>query len=407
MHSMSLFLMTTLLFFSSSILAGEYDDAPPKNSGLSFSCSPEGLKTVQKEMAAWFIALGIDPSLVVQKGRPEQGNLLYTLNTPESDTTTFDFYKRPQYQLKDDTLTLNYADGKKREIKAVSQKEILLAFMQHGRLTEFKDGDCSISVLKDHIGVRQRIAAWTENTWWNWPGDNNPGATAWNYDLWTHDGTPKKGVSAQAAFADVFTNPLKYAPYCYTASKLTVTNGILDYYKYVKNDPATLDKLETRLWLDGDPLVDIDPTLNADNVSIVGTGKPFVDASAIIKGGKLIDATFNVSPNNFIPGDWAYFLNTDPRSANIRGFEGSNTIYLGRDKFDDYYHEHGGSFSKTEKLEEIYLWQGEGIVPKPNIIITDAIREKLNHTPTEGGIVENFRWVPYRIGGNPLPPFEN
>lgn len=420
MHKFSLvtsLLSLSLSLFSSAISAEEHSvisstsaratSETTRPSGLRFSCSPTQLKKVEKEMTKLFQDLKIPTNLFVKKGNPESGHLLYTLNTPETDTTTFDFHKRPEYKLKDDKILMHYGEGDDRETEVVSKKEILLAFLQHGRLTEFKDDDCSVDILKDQIGIRQNIAAWTENTYWNWPGDNKPDATDWNYDLWTRAGTPKAGVPVHKAFADVFTNPKKYAPYCYTASKLAVVHGILDYYKNVKKDPQMLAELERRLMLDGDPLVDVDPDLDVDNAYRVGTPDPVKDAQRITRNGKLVGATFNVAPNNFIPGDWAYFLNTDVRSANIRGYEGSNSIYMGRDKFDDYYYEHEGAYSKKEKLDEIYLWKWEGIEPKPRITITDAMRESMNRTPEQGGVVENFRWIPFNYGGNPLPKFKN
>lgn len=354
-------------------------------------------------MAILFQSLSIEGDLYLKMGSPEKGHLLFTLTTPESDTTTFDFHKRPEYQLVDEELALSLREGQTWEVSAVSKKEILLALMQHGRLTQFNDEACSVETLKDDIGVRQRIAAWTEHTWWYWPGDNVPGATEWNYDLWTEDGIPKIGVLATQAIRDVYIYPRKYTPYCYTASKLAMANGIIDYYQNVKKDPKMVEEIEKRLMSDGDPLVQIDPYLNVDNPYITGTGKPFEDATHIVQAGKLVGAVFKVSPNNFVPGDWAYFLNPDVRSSNIRGYEGSNSIYMGRDKFDDYYYEHGGSYSKKEKLDEVYLWQWEGIEPKPKVEVTDSIREQLNRTPGEGGIVENFRWVPHFFGANPLP----
>lgn len=377
--------------------------AGAKASGLSFSCSPEKLKKVEAEMAELFKAYDIEPTLFSKRGSVDSGHLIFTLNTPETDTKTYDFHKRPEYRLKDEKLNLSYGDGDFREVSVVSKKEILLALLQHGRLTQFNDEACSVEALKDHIGVRQSIAAWVEHTFWYWPDDNKPGATSWNYDLWNRNGTPKAGVPLHKAFADVFTNARKYAPFCYTASKLAYTHGILDYYQNVKKDPKMVKELEDRLMANGDPLEYLDPDLDVDNAYIVGTDKPVRDATRITKPGKFVGATFKVSPDNFIPGDWAYFLNTDVRSSNIKGYEGSNSIYLGRDKFDDYYYEHRGSFTKKEKLDEIYLWQWEGINPKPKVEVTDAMREKMNRTPEEGGIVENFRWIPHYFGAGPLP----
>ena len=186
----------------------------------------------------------------------------------------------------------------------------------------------------------------------------------------------------------------------------------MDYYKNIKKDPTLLKEIEERLNSNGDPVSGIDPDFDVDNNTRFENGESLGEASRVTGTGKVVDGLFKVSPNNFVPGDWAYFLNTDRKSYDIRGYEGSNSIYLGRDKFDDYYYEHGGSYSKQEKLEEIYNWRfldpktesyPPGFTPPP---LTENQRKDLNRYPHEGGVVENYRWVPFFFGADPLPPLE-
>ncbi len=62
------------------------------------------------------------------------------------------------------------------------------------------------------------------------------------------------------------------------------------------------------------------------------------------KEGKFLEAVTQVAKLNFVPGDWAYFKNTDYHSSEVPGLEGSNGIYLGGNKFGNFYHD---SFDRT------------------------------------------------------------
>lgn len=62
---------------------------------------------------------------------------------------------------------------------------------------------------------------------WTWP---DGGAASVNGKYWKH-GSPVAGYSIG----------------CYTASKLVMIQGVLDYYHRVKNDAKTLSDLESRL----------------------------------------------------------------------------------------------------------------------------------------------------------------
>ena len=185
-------------------------------------------------------------------------------------------------------------------------------------MTTFKDKACSIEALSDHVGVRQNIVAWAEHLNWDWP---NGGPAKWNTKYWTR-GTPNPGVSLHTAVMDVFLHQDKYAMGCYTATKLVIVQGTLDYYSRIKHDPVRTRTVEEALLADGDPLVGIEPG------SMWSFEKDF-DTQEMAQKGNCSNSIPPWRPGNFIPGDWGYILNTDPASEQKTGYEGSNAIYLG------------------------------------------------------------------------------
>jgi len=108
-----------------------------------------------------------------------------------------------------------------------------------------------------------------------------------------------------------------------------------------------------------------------------------------------------------VPGDWSYFLNTDKRTYEKTGYEGSNALYLGRNRFDDYYNDNNHHYSYREKLAEVYQWRNnvfsrshDWAKIKP---ISSDLLEKLGSTPEQGGLLMAYRVVPYYFGFEPLP----
>lgn len=373
------------------VLEKKIDGAVEKHEGLRFKCPEKMLNTIQRKMSYLFDKYELDSTLVKVKRDKDAGTLEFVLNTPESDTSTVDLYKRSQYKLTDEVLKLPMNDGTIKEVSAVSKKEILLALMQHGRLTEFSGKSCDVEALTDHIAIRQNISAWVEASSWKWPDIEFGGKVKWNNDLWTR-GDLNKGVRPSVAFADVFKSPEKYQLACYSMAKIAMAHGMMDYYTRIKPRPRIVAEMEKNLMIDNSVLDDIDPSLDVDNVTAVEKGKKLLDASKVTMPGKVLDGQLGVDGKNWIPGDWGYFLNPDKKSAGNSGYEGSNSIYMGRDKFDDYYHEHRGSYTFREKLEEVYEWRDKSI-QKP---ITEAMLEQLAKTPGKGGIVENYRNVPFQ-----------
>jgi hypothetical protein len=57
----------------------------------------------------------------------------------------------------------------------------------------------------------------------------------------------------------------------------------------------------------------------------------------------------------FIPGDRVYFKNPDDKSSNILGYEGSWMIYLGNNKFKNFWQKEN-DFSLEDKLIESYTY---------------------------------------------------
>lgn len=354
---------------------------------VQFRC-PAELPALQSGISGYLRKLDISPALVTQHADPQSGELMLTLTTPATDTRTLDFYKRPEFSLTTEQIRLPVArKGKMRALNVVSRKEIMLALLQHGRTTVFQDDACSIEALSDRIGVRQNIVAWAEHLEWDWP---NGGPARWNNRYWTR-GTPKPGVPLHVALMDAFLHQDKYAIGCYTATKLVIAQGTLDYYSRVKHDPVRTRKVEKALLADGDPLVGIEP-------GSMWSFEQDYGADEMAQKGKLLKLYSAVAAGNFIPGDWGYILNTDPASEQKTGYEGSNAIYLGRNRFDDYYNDNDHSYTYEQKLDEVYQWRN-GVFSR----MRDGNRIKrltskelaiLSLPPGSGGLQTDVRAVP-------------
>lgn len=367
-----------------------------EDEGIRFSCPPTQLDNIEAAMAAYLAALDIPPALVGKQGDRMGGRLVYTLTTAKEDANTVDFKSRPELRLRDATVVLPDRQGKGRTIRTVSEKEIVLALLQHGRLTEFKGEACNLDALKEHVGIRQNTVAWAESLEWNWP---NGGPARWNGKYW-RDGTPRPRVPVHAALNDVFLNQSRYAIGCYTATKMTMIQGALDYFYRVRQEPAKQRLVEKRLSLDHEPLLNVEPGRMWD------FEKDF-DPREMERPGKLLNIRYGVAPKNFVPGDWVYFLNTDPKSQKKLGYEGSSAIYLGRGKFNDYYNDNNHSYTYRQKLDEVYQWRN-GVFSRSRDRakirpLSPADIERLGKTPGEGGLVMDLRVSHYLFGHEDLP----
>ena len=354
---------------------------------VQFRC-PSQLTELQQGMSNYLQSLNIEANQVAQTVDTQAGVLTLALTTPPDDTRTLDFFARPEYSLTTERVLLPTAHkGKMRALNTVSRKEIMLALLQHGRMTTFKDQACSIEALSDRVGVRQNIVAWAEQLNWDWP---DGGPAKWNKKYWTR-GTPNPGVSLHAAVMDAFLHQDKYAMGCYTATKLVIVQGTLDYYSRVKHDAERTRRVEKALLADGDPLVGVEPG------SMWSFEKDF-DAHEMEQKGKLLKLYSAVAAGNFIPGDWGYILNTDPTSEEKTGYEGSNAIYLGRNRFDDYYNDNDHSYTYEQKLDEVYQWRN-GVFSRSRDAkkiqrLTPEQQAQLGHTPDSGGLELDVRAAP-------------
>ena len=102
--------------------------------------------------------------------------------------------------------------------------------MHQGRETVFAGNACRIDALKEHVQIRQMIVAWSEHLHWSFP-DGSP--AQWNERYWDQ-GNLKPGVSLDEALRDFFIQPDKCSVGCYTATKIVMIQGILDYFRRVK-----------------------------------------------------------------------------------------------------------------------------------------------------------------------------
>lgn len=353
---------------------------------LQFLC-PAQLAQLQPDVTAYLRALRIPSEQVVQTVDPHNGSLTVALATPSNDTHTLDFAARPEFALAQELVYLPGYKGAVREVATVSRKEIVLALLQHGRMTTLTGTACTIDAWLQMVGVRQNIVAWGEDINWVWP---NGGYAQWNPKYWSR-GTPKRGIPLRNAILDAFVQQKKYSIGCYTAIKLLVVQGVLDYHHRVKVDPVRVRRVESVLLADGEPLVSVEPSemwnFEKDYTSVDGEHQ-----------GKLTSIEVGVARGNFVPGDWVYFLNTDAISHEKIGYEGSNAIYLGGNRFDDFYNDHGHSYSYEEKLSEVYQWR-HGVFSRSRDAakikpLTSAQLKDLSRSPADGGLQLDIRVSP-------------
>jgi len=358
--------------------------------GVRFSCQRGDLPQIKLAMSAYLRSLEITDELVVLTERPAEGVLVYTLATPADDTSTLDFGDRPAMNLSPERLVLvpgSVGDSPSPTVSTVSRKEILLALMQHGRLTELRGPACSVEVLSEHVALRQNTVAWAENVRWGWP---NGGPAEWNATYWNR-GTLKYGVPLRRAIDDVFVNQRSYAIGCYTATKLVMIKGVLDFYARVHESATAEEWIQARLLSDHEPLYDVEPPR-------AWSFESDYDPKDAYRPGKLLSILHGVAPKNFVPGDWTYFLNTDPGSSRKVGYEGSNAVYLGRGRFDDYYGENNHAFTYAEKLDEVFQWRN-GVFNRRRDAgkrrpLSPQGLERLGASPGRGGLVKAWRIAP-------------
>ena len=366
------------------------------NATVVFDCSGADLYGLSESMGQYFQSLGVGPDAYIVHLDVPRATLQFIRVDPINGTDTLGLIHQVGLDLREELIQLPSEGRKLRTIVSVSKKEILLALMQSGRITQFSGTACTRQALQDHVGIRQNIVAWSESIEFHWP---DGGAARWNNKYWDH-GNLKPHRTLHSAVNDVFMHPRRYSVGCYTASKLIVMQGVLDYYRRIKEDMVTTAAIENRLMQDGEPLASIEP----------GAAWYFERDSSpqdLMRAGKLVFLSTGVAPDNFVPGDWAYFLNTDPLTYEKTGYEGSNAIYLGRGKFDDYYNDNNHHYTYKDKLQEVYQWRHHVFSRERDVAkihpLSAAEIEKLGRTPEHGGLELDYRLSPYYFGFAELP----
>lgn len=376
-----------ILIFSFFLLTQAHLLAAKTNGGLIFECSVDKLIQLKSELNTYKKELGIDATMYQVQERGAQ--LRLSLKAPSSYGTLYLRWD-PKYNITEERISLPSAKGLV-EIETVSKKEILLALMHQGRETLFAGNACHIDALKEHVQIRQMIVAWSEHLHWSFP---DGGPAQWNQRYWDQ-GNLKSGVSLDEALRDFFIQPDLCSVGCYTATKIVIIQGILDYFRRVKKDDVMADAIIKKLKSDDDVLVGIEPG------AMWSFQKP-MNPEEQKRLGKILKIQTKVTPLNFIPGDWVYFINNDPKSSEIDGYEGSNTIYMGRASFDDFYNDNQHHYLYNEKIQNIYNWRN-GVFSRSRDYqgMQTLSGEQLHQfglSPEEGGFLLENRAIPYFFG---------
>ena len=364
--------------------------------GIVFTCPGADLPALANALAAYFESEGVESGLYAQVLDEGSATLQFLLQDRLAGTDTLNLIHRLEFNVKEELVQLPTGGKWPRTVVTVSRKEILLALLQRGRTTRFGGNACAVEALADQVGIRQNTVAWAESLALRWPNGNS---ARWNAKYWVR-GDLKAHQPLHQAIADVFLNPQEYAVGCYAATKLVVIQGILDYYRRVKKDVVAADAIARRLMQGGEPLAHIEP----------GAAWYFekdFNPQDMARAGKLTFLVSGIPADNFVPGDWTYFLNTDSVTYEKTGYEGSNVIYLGRGKFDDYYNDNNHSYTYREKLLEVYQWRHKVFSRTRDVAnihpLTAAEIQQLTQTPEQGGLQLDYRIVPYTFGFTELP----
>lgn len=368
------------------------------SAGIEVSCkSPSEALGFQAQIQSYAAKLNADAFVTSVS---EGVKVRVELNQPYAEKPTYRLKSFEQLGLAYEKVVLPLPESNEKpfikptSVKTVPRKEIFLAMAHPARNTVLPS--CSIQALSEHIELRQHIVAWTENLQFVWP-DGEP--AFWNDGLW-NKGTPIDLDKTHEAFLDAFQFPKKYSVGCYTAAKMVYAHAILDFYKRVKKDESKAQQVKARLLRDSDPLIDIEPPR-------MWEAYPGYDYKEHHVSGKLLRLEEAVSERSIIPGDWIYMLNPDPVSFQKTGYEGSNAVYAGLDRFASYYDPSGPRYSTVEKINDVYQWR-HGVFDRPRDLhkeekVSAEFLENLLAPLSKGGMLVPIRAVPYFFGYERLP----
>ena len=100
----------------------------------------------------------------------------------------------------------------------------------------------------------------------------------------------------------------------------------------------------------------------------------------------------------YIQNENIYLLNTDKETYQKIGYEGSNAIYLGNNKFDDYYNDNNHSYTFEQKLDEVYQWRNKVFSRSRDFKLLEHLTQSqikaLKESPENSGIFMTTRTVP-------------
>lgn len=364
--------------------------------GIVFRCTDSQFVTLQPALDAFLSSHGLSASLLAVRMNDRTHTLSLTLAGADRPGDTLGLIDDMAYGLTEELVELPARPGVSTQVLTVSKKEIVLAMLQPGRASHFEGEACTVQALMDHIGVRQNIVAWSEVLAWKWP-DSGPASI--NSKYWKR-GLAVAGFPLHTAVNDLFVNQRSYALGCYTAAKLVMIQGVLDYYHRLKRAPDTVRVLEARLQEGGSPLSFIEP-------GVMWSFESESTPEDRERPGKLLAIQFGISSKNFIPGDWSYFLNTDPVTHEKTGYEGSNAVYLGRGRFSDFYNDHNHYYTYKDKLHEVYQWRNKVFNERRDAALIRPLAATdyvvLGRTPRQGGIQLDLRAFPRLFGYSVAP----
>lgn len=349
--------------------------------GVQFKCSnQEDSYRLIEDLRKEFKHLNLSPIIKIEENVENHNVQFYLNRSLYSNIETTQIKK--DFNLSNDKV---YLPTLKKYLFVASKKEIILALSYPGRLTQIDS--CNIKDLQEHVGIRQNIVLWSSELSWQWPDGDH---AFWNKKLWT-SGTPNQLNNTYEALYDSFLNQKKYGIGCYTATKMVYAFAVLDYYKRVNPNKIKFDNIMKDLLRDNDPLVAIEP-------GIMWKFEDTFNIEVDNYTGKILEIHDNISSNSVVPGDWIYLLNTDKETYQKIGYEGSNAIYLGNNKFDDYYNDNNHSYTFEQKLDEVYQWRNKVFSRSRDFKLLEHLTQSqikaLKESPENSGIFMTTRTVP-------------
>jgi hypothetical protein len=346
--------------------------------GIVFSGPPAEIPGIKAAMQQLLIAMGWTENQVQVNDSPNGDSVSYVLSLGTPDAGTFDLAKRPELGLAPETVQYIDRLGQKKAITMASKKEILATMLWPGRRFEFSGPNCSVEKLKEHIAIRQNVVYWGFRAGWIFPENRT-----YQYDTVEHwqpmledDWTLKPGVKASKAIADAFVGKSFYIIGCTSACRFIFAQGVFDYFQQVKPNPGVMARLEASLDRQH-PFAGMWPAKTRDGTAPAD--------------GFFLARHVNVPWNHWVPGDWGWIKNTDPKSSEEFGSEGSNIIYAGGGLFLNYYHNHQKK-NLDQLLKRVYGWRFG--LEESELDLEAATMDLLRKDPRDGGMLRDVRDFP-------------